>query len=115
MDLLSQESIKQQANDRQLEYLRKNLKEEDLRGIDHFIQENKSVFKKYSRHLEAVFSVLLEAPNELHMKRVEESVVAYLKEQGVSSTWVSMTKGALKLRKMIKNHREWYSDQEVEI
>ena len=115
MDLLSLDTIKEQVNDRQLEYLKTNLKEEDLAGVDLLVQENKSVFRKYSRHLEAVFSVLLEAPNELHMKRVEESVVVYLKEQGVSSTWISMTKGALKLRKMIKNHREWYSDQEVEI
>ena len=115
MDLLSLDTIKEQANDRQLEYLKSNLKEEDLKGVDLLIQENKTVFRKHSHHLEAVFSALLEAPNELHMKRVEESVIAYLKEQGVSSTWISMTKGSLKLRKMIKNHREWYSDQEVEI
>ena len=115
MDLLSLDTIKEQANDRQLEYLKSNIKEEDLKGVDLLIQENKSVFRKYSRHLEAVLSVLLEAPNELHMKRVEESVIAYLKEQGVSSTWISMIKGSLKLRKMIKNHREWYTDQEFEI
>ena len=105
MDLLSLDTIKEQANDRQLEYLRLNLKEKDLKGVDLLIQENKTVFRKYSHHLEAVFSVLLDAPNELHMKRVEESVITYLKEQGVSSTWISMTKGSLKLRKMIKNHR----------
>ena len=80
MDLLSLDTIKKQANDRQLEYLKTNLKEEDLAGVDLLVQENKSVFRKYSRHLEAVFSVLLEAHIELHMKRVEESVVAYLKE-----------------------------------
>ena len=115
MDLLSLDTIKEQVNDRQIEYLKSNLKEEDLKGVDLLIQENKGVFRKYSCHLEAVFSVLLEAPNELHMKRVEESVITYLKEQGVSSTWISMTKGSLKLRKMIKNHRCWYSDEQVEI
>ena len=92
MDLLSLDTIKEQANDRQLEYLKSNLKEEDLKGVDLLIQENKTVFRKYSHHLEAVFSALLEAPNELHMKRVEESVIAYLKEQGVSSAWISMAK-----------------------
>ena len=115
MDLLSRDTIKEQANDRQLKYLRLNLKEEDLKGVDLLIQENKSVFRKYYHHMEAVFSVLLDAPNELHMKRVEESVITYLKEQGVGSTWISMTKGSLKLRKMIKNHRYWYSDEQVEI
>ena len=111
MDLLSLDTFKEQASDQQVKYLKSNLKEEDLKGIDLLIQENNSVFRKYSRHLEAVFSVLLEAPNELHMKRVEESVIAYLKEQGVSSTWISMTKGSIKLRKMIKDHRYWYSNE----
>ena len=115
MDLLSLDTIKEQASDQQIEYLRSNLKEEELKGVDLLIQENKSVFRKHSHHLEAVFSVLLDAPNELHMKRVEESVITYLKEQGVSSTWISITKGSLRLRKMIKNHRYWYSDEQVEI
>lgn len=49
------------------------------------------------------------------MKNIEESVVAYLKDQGVSASWITMIKGALRLRKMVENNSEWYNEQEVRI
>lgn len=115
MDLFELDTIKGQASNQQLEYLRHKLKEEDLKGVDLLVQESRGVFRKYSHHLEAVFSVLMEAPNELHMKNIEESVVAYLKDQGVSASWITMIKGALRLRKMVENNSEWYNEQEVQI
>ena len=115
MSLTGLENIRHETNEQQFEYLRKNLKQEDLTGVDLLIEESQKTFRKYSHHLEAIFDVLSEAPNELHMKRVEESVVAYLKEQGVSASWITMTKGAVKLKRMIRTRREWYKDNEAEI
>ena len=113
MGLLDIEGIKHEATEQQIDYLRMNLDKKDLTGVDQLIQESQNAFRKHSHHLEAVYSVLLEAPNELHMKRIEESVTAYLKNQGVSATWISMAKGALKLKKLIRDHREWYSNGEA--
>ena len=115
MSLTGLESIRNETNEQQFEYLRKNLKQEDLNGVDLLIEESRKTFRKHSHHLEAIFAVLSEAPDELNMKRVEESVIAYLKEQGVSASWITMTKGAVKLKRMIRTHREWYRDNEAEI
>ncbi|QNG30609.1 hypothetical protein [Synechococcus sp. LTW-R] len=115
MGLFEIERIRHEANEQQLHYLRTNLEPEDLAGVDRLIQESQKAFRTYSHHLEAIFSVLTCAPNELHMKSIEESVIAHLKEQGISATWISMVKGALRLRKLISSHREWYSDDEAKV
>jgi hypothetical protein len=103
------------ASEKQLQYLRNEIPEKCLLGFGKFIQEQAEVFEKYSQDLEVVFSAFANAPNELNMKPLEEALVQYLKEQGVSATRVSIIKGAIRLRKLLKNNPHFYRPEDPEI
>jgi hypothetical protein len=103
------------ASEKQLQYLRNEIPEKCLIGFGKFIQEQAEVFEKYSQDLEAVFSAFADAPNELNMKPLEEALVQYLKEQGVSATRVSMLKGAIRLKKLLRTNPHFYRPEDRDI
>lgn len=103
------------ASEPQLQYLRSKIPEKCLIGFGNFIQEQAEVFEKYSQDLEVVFTAFVDAPNELNMKPLEEALIQYLKEQGVSATRVSMIKGGIRLKKLLRNNPHFYRPEDREI
>ena len=103
------------ASEQQLQYLRSKIPEKCLIGFGKFIQEQTEVFEKYSQDLEAVFAAFVDAPNELNMKPLEEAMIQYLKEQGVSATRVSMLKGSIRLKKLLRTNPHFYRPEDREI
>ena len=103
------------ASEQQLQYLRSKIPEKCLIGFGNFIQEQAEVFERYSHDLEAVFAAFVDAPNELNMKPLEEALIQYLKEQGVSPTRVSMIKGGIRLKKLLRNNPHFYRPEDREI
>lgn len=115
MDQFEIELVTPLASDKQLEYLRSKISEKNLIGFGRFIQDQAEVFERYSQDLEAVFAAFVDAPNELNMKPLEETLIQYLKQQGVSATRVSMIKGAIRLRKLIRTNPHFYRLEDREI
>ena len=115
MDQFEIELVTPLATDEQLEYLRSRISEKNLIGFGRFIQEQVEAFERYSQDLEAVFAAFVDAPNELNMKPLEEAMIQYLKEQGVSATRVSMIKGAIRLKKLLKTNPHFYRPEDREI
>jgi len=103
------------ASEQQLQYLRSKIPEKCLIGFGKFIQEQTEVFEKYSQDLEAVFAAFVDAPNELNMKPLEEAMIQYLKEQGVSATRISILKGSIRLKKLLRTNPHFYRPEDRDI
>lgn len=98
-----------------LEYLRKSISKETAEGVFTFVQKQSQLFNQYAEHLAEVLRVIDNAPEGVCVNQFSEGFVAWLRENGVSSSRITQLKGYLRLRTRALGPESHYSSVEKEV
>jgi hypothetical protein len=97
------------------EYLRKSISKETAEGVFTFVQKQSQLFNQYAEHLAEVLRVIDNAPEGVCVNLFSEGFVAWLRENGVSSSRTTQLKGYLRLRTRALGLDSRYSSAEKEV
>jgi hypothetical protein len=114
-DILSIVPFSDSMKPEALEYLRKSISKETAEGVFTFVQKQSQLFNQYAEHLAEVLSVIDNAPSGVCVNQFSEGFVAWLRENGVSSSRITQLKGYLRLRTRALGPESRYSWAEKEV
>jgi len=114
-DILSIVPFSDSMKPEALEYLRKSISKETAEGVFTFVQKQSQLFNQYAEHLAEVIRVIDNAPNGVCVNQFSEGFVAWLRENGVSSSRITQLKGYLRLRTRALGPESRYSSAEKEV
>ena len=114
-DILSIVPFSDSMKPEALEYLRKSISKETAEGVFTFVQKQSQLFNQYAEHLAEVLRVIDNAPEGVCVNQFSEGFVAWLRENGVSSSRITQLKGYLRLRTRALGPESHYSSAEKEV
>ena len=114
-DILSIVPFSDSMKPEALEYLRKSISKETAEGVFTFVQKQSQLFNQYAEHLAEVLRVIDNAPEGVCVNQFSEGFLAWLRENGVSSSRITQLKGYLRLRTRALGPESHYSSAEKEV
>jgi len=102
------------AGERALQYLSSALASETIESIALFQKKQQQAFRDHASDLATLLEVIQSAPSDLGPLQMEESLLEWFKEQGVSSSRITQLKGAVRLKRRVLSGEYSYSEQERE-
>ena len=114
-DILSIVPFSDSMKPEALEYLRKSISRKTAEGVVTFVQKQSQLFNQYAEHLAEVLRVIDNAPDGVCVNQFSDGFVAWLRENGVSSSRITQLKGYLRLRTRALGPESRYSWAEKEV
>lgn len=94
------------------EYLSSVLSTETINSICDFQKKQQQLFREHATDLAELLAAVQAAPSKFHPNELEDALIEWLKEQGVSSSRITQLKGAVRLKRRVLSGKHNYSESE---
>lgn len=103
------------VGEKALEYLTSVLKSETIESIALFQKKQQQTFSDHASDLAALLEAVQAAPSVLRPRQMEDDLIEWFKELGISSSRITQIKGAVRLKRRALSDTSSYSSYEKDV